>query len=98
MTFVAWRAPIAVVGVLLGGLFLITGFIFEAAVTTSVTALWFLSHAGVPETLGVRFLHRQAGLEAAKLFAICVLLLADVAGLAVGFALRWNNDPEGPLL
>src|SRR5690242_4437366 len=51
MTFVAWRVPVAVLGLLVGSLFLVTGFVFEGVVTASVAALWFLSHAGVPETL-----------------------------------------------
>lgn len=98
MTFVGWRLATSALGVLLGALFVATGFVFEGVIAASVASLWFLAHAGVPESVGVRFLHHQAYLQFARLAILVVLTLAALAALAVGFVLRWNTDPEGPLL
>lgn len=98
MTIVLWRALAAAFGLLLSIVFLVTGFFFEAIITSCATTLWFLSHAGVPETLGVRFLHRKAELEFAKLCLIAALVVADFTAIAAGFAFGWNRDPEGSVL
>lgn len=98
MTFVAWRLATTVLGLLLGVLFLGTGFIFEGVITASVALLWCLVHARVPESVGVRFLHHQAYLQFARLAVIVILVLAALAALAVGFVLRWNTEAQGPLL
>jgi hypothetical protein len=98
VTITAWRLPVAVLAVLFSLVLVLGGLVLEGVIISAVAMLWLVSHAGVAESAGIRFLHRRAYIEFAKIVLLAVLLLTAVAAIAVGFALGWNRHPEGPVM
>lgn len=98
MVVARWRLPVAALGLALALVLLLGGAVFEAVIVAAVVVLWFVDRAGVPESLGARFLHRRADLELVKVVVLIAVLLAACAAMFSGFAFGWNHDSEGPVL
>jgi hypothetical protein len=98
MVVAPWRLPVAALGLAAALILLLGGAIFEAVTVGAVVVLWFVDRAGVPESLGARFLHRRAALELVKVIVLAALVLAAQAAMFAGFAFGWNHDSEAPVL
>jgi hypothetical protein len=98
MVISLWRLPVAALGLALALILLIDGAVFEAVTVGSIVVLWFVDRAGVPESLGARFLHRKADLELIKIVVLAVVTVAALAAMFAGFAFGWNHDSEAPVL
>jgi len=98
MVVALWRLPVAALGLALALVLLIGGAVFEAVIVGAVVVLWFVDRAGVPESLGARFLHRKADLELVKIVVLTAVVVAALAAMFAGFSFGWNHDSEGPVL
>jgi hypothetical protein len=98
MVVAPWRLPVAALGLAVALILLLGGAIFEAVTVGAVVSLWFVDRAGVPESLGARFLHRKATLELFKVGVLAAVTVAACAAMFAGLAFGWNHDSEGPIL
>lgn len=98
MVVAPWRLPVAALGLAVALILLLGGAIFEAVTVGAIVVLWFVDRAGVPESLGARFLHRKADLELIKIVVLSSVTVAALAAMFAGFAFGWNHDSEAPVL
>ncbi len=98
MVVAPWSLPVAALGLMVALILVLGGEIFEAVTVGAVVVLWFVDRAGVPESLGARFLHRKASLELVKIAVLAIVAVAALAAMFAGFALGWNHDSEAPVL